>query len=168
MSKKNAIESHQRRDVSATSHYKRLLVALAGLVVLFIVARNLLVPPSFGRDGHYRATAVEEIVATETQFVGSFSCGECHSARVEQYAASPHAKVGCETCHGPARGHLTAVDADRVKLEVKRTIDACLLCHEAIAGRPESQPQIDLAAHAEENEFDPASDACLDCHSVEE
>jgi len=145
------------------------MIALAVVVAMFLVIRSHMVPATFGQEGHYRAAAVQEIVAKETKYVGSFGCTECHAERAQSYANGNHKNVACETCHGPANGHLTTIDADRVELEVNRTKDLCLTCHQAIAGRPDSQPQIDLAAHAEEMGFDPAAEGpCLDCHSVEE
>ena len=169
MSSETATRPRKAGEPMAAAHYGRLMIALAILVALFLVIRSHMIPDTFGQDGHYRAAAVQEIIGQQTKFVGSFGCGECHAERAEAYASSAHKEVSCETCHGPALGHLTAIDKDRVALKVDRTKDLCLTCHESIAGRPDSQPQIDLAAHAEENEFDAASEGpCLDCHSVEE
>lgn len=168
MSIETATRAPRQGDPSATAHYVRLSFALVGLVVVFLLIRSLVVPESFGEEGHYRAAALQEIVAQETKFVGSFSCGDCHAERVATYAKGKHGKFECEACHGTAGGHLTTVDIERVPLAVNREHTACLQCHESIAGRPASQPQIDPVAHAEDNGFELEGAVCLDCHNVED
>jgi cytochrome c553 len=62
--------------------------------------------------------------------------------------------VACETCHGAALGH-----PDNGKLPIPTdTVALCTLCHEAMAGRPKTQPQIVVAQHS-------AGQQCKTCHN---
>jgi predicted CXXCH cytochrome family protein len=62
--------------------------------------------------------------------------------------------VTCETCHGAAQGHpqkgKLPIPADARKL--------CTLCHEKMAERPRTQPQIASAQHG-------AGQQCIVCHN---
>lgn len=162
-----ASRAPREQEPSPAAHFARLGIALVALVVMFVLIRNAVVPATFGDEGHFRAASLGEIGAQQVKFVGSFGCGECHAERAASYAAGKH-KFQCESCHGPATGHLTTVDAERTKLAVHREYTDCLGCHEKTVGRPESQPQIDPAAHAEENDFELGGAVCLDCHNVED
>jgi len=42
---------------------KTLLPLFAVFILLFLVARHFLIPESFGKYGHYRANAIDEIEA---------------------------------------------------------------------------------------------------------
>lgn len=152
--------------VSSASHYWRLLAVFAAAGLFYLLLRSVLIPESFGRDGHYRATAVDEIVAQEPLYQGPGSCAECHEKQVKQVQGEIHKTVSCELCHGPARGHLTQGEG-RVPLEVNRTRQLCLGCHARVVGRPDTFPQIDVPTHQRENEFDEET-TCVECHEGHE
>lgn len=136
-------------------HITRLLLLLAAVVVLGVVATMLLKPASFGRFGHYRADSVAEIAAREPAFQGSGYCVACHAERHAQWSANNHKSVACETCHGAAKGHPA-----NGKLPLpKDTVAACTLCHEAMPGRPQAQPQVVVAKHA-------GNQQCGTCHNA--
>ena len=151
-------------DLSPAAHFQRLILVLLAAVGGFLLVRNALVPESFGRDGHYRATAVDDIVARESRYKGNATCTECHEDDANTLKEEKHQGVPCETCHGPARGHLTNADS-RVRLQVDKSRHACLNCHEKISGRPSKFGQIDVEEHQKKQEFDGAY-LCLECHDA--
>ncbi len=53
-----------------------ILFALA--IAALVWARILLIPESFGRYGHYRADAVDEIISQEIKYAGYRACIDCH------------------------------------------------------------------------------------------
>ena len=135
-------------------HIVRLIVLLAGGLALGLTAKWYFTAPSFYEYGHYRADSVAEIASQEPAFKGAGYCQSCHSERHAQWSANNHKTVACETCHGAAQGHpekgKLPIPADARKL--------CTLCHERMAERPRTQPQIDVAQHG-------AGQQCIVCHN---
>lgn len=128
------------------------LVAVGGLVV----ARQALIPDTFGERGHYRAAAVDSIVARQMKFAGHQECTVCHSEIAQARLAGNHRGVACEVCHGPAANHVAApLD---VKPPAPRDRGFCPLCHAYNPSRPTGFPQIDPVTH---NPRTP----CIQCHS---
>lgn len=126
------------------------------IVILFIVARKIFIPPSFGVLGHYRAQAIEENKAREIIYAGAAACYDCHDAIYELKATSYHKDVACETCHGPAAKH--AEDPAQYAPIVPRGRDTCPICHDYNPSRPTGFPQIIAAKH------NPGK-ACMSCHN---
>jgi|APFre7841882590_1041340.scaffolds.fasta_scaffold02272_3 cytochrome c553 len=136
-------------------HVTRLLALMGAALVLALIARWFLIPDSFYRFGHFRANSVTEIAAKEPVFQGAGYCATCHGERHAEWSANNHKSVACETCHGPAKGH-----PDNGKLPVPAdTVAVCTLCHEAMPGRPRTQPQVVVAQHA-------ANQQCKTCHNA--
>ena len=135
-------------------HIWRLMALLIGFGVLAYAAKQLFTAESFYQFGHYRAASVPEIAAQEPVFQTSAYCQSCHEERHAQWSANNHKTVTCEVCHGAAKGHpengKLPIPADTRKL--------CTLCHEAMPGRPLTQPQIDLAKHS-------GGQPCVTCHN---
>jgi cytochrome c553 len=135
-------------------HIVRLITLIVAALVVAAIAIPLLTDSSFYRFGHYRADSVPEIAAQEPVYQTVRYCYGCHTERRAQWSASNHKSVSCEVCHGPALGHpqkgKLPIPADTVKL--------CTLCHEAMPGRPLTQPQIEVAAHS-------AGQQCNICHN---
>jgi hypothetical protein len=52
----------------------RLSVLLILLILAFILLRTTLVPHDFGKLGHYRASAIDEIVSQEMKYAGHEIC----------------------------------------------------------------------------------------------
>ncbi len=130
------------------------LLFLATMVV-FIVARTLLIPDTFGDEGHYRAAAVEEMASQEIAYAGSRACGECHDGVYESKQTSHHEGVSCEVCHGPAAKHVEA--PDEFTPGAPRERGYCPLCHGYNSSRPSGFPQILPQLH------NPGK-ACITCH----
>lgn len=124
---------------------KRLLVAFAVLGVLFVVARFLLVPQSFGKYGHYRADSLDEIKKIEPKYVGRDECAACHPEIAQKKSTSSHAGVVCQTCHGPASKHIE--DPMAVKPDKPKGREFCAMCHAENAARPKDMPQVDVESH---------------------
>ena len=135
-------------------HIVRLIMLLAGGLALGLTAKWYFTAPSFYEFGHYRADSVAEIAAQEPAFQGAGTCQACHGERHAQWSANNHKSVTCEICHGAAQGHpqkgKLPIPADARKL--------CGLCHERMAERPRTQPQVDLAQHG-------AGQQCIVCHN---
>lgn len=147
------------RHVSGTGagvpkHVLRLIALLAGGLALGLAAKWYFTAPSFYEYGHYRANSVPEIAAQEPAFQGAGYCQACHGERHAQWSAGNHKSVTCEVCHGVAQGHpqngKLPIPADARRL--------CRLCHERMAERPRTQPQIDLAQHGTDRQ-------CTVCHN---
>lgn len=130
-----------------------ILFALA--IAALMVARILLVPESFGRYGHYRADAIDEIIATETKYAGYKACVQCHDDIYEIKEKSNHRGVSCEVCHGPAARHIEA--PDEFVPDAPRGRGYCPLCHGYNPSRPTGFAQIITALH------NPGK-ACMSCH----
>lgn len=136
-------------------HIVRLIALVAGGLALGLTAKWYFTAESFYEYGHYRADSVPEIAAQEPVFQGAGYCQSCHGERHAQWSANNHKTVTCEACHGPAEGH----PQKKGKLPIPAdTRKRCSLCHERMAERPRTQPQIDLAQHG-------AGQQCVVCHN---
>ena len=135
-------------------HIVRLILLIVAVLVVSAVAAPLLTVDSFYRFGHYRANAVPEIAATEPVYQTPRYCHGCHTERRAEWSAGSHKSVICEVCHGPAQGH-----PQNGKLPIpKDAMKLCTLCHEAMPGRPATQPQIQVAQHS-------GGQQCTVCHN---
>lgn len=132
-----------------------ILIFLIGIAAL-IGARVLLIPESFGKYGHYRADAVDEIMAQPMMYAGSALCYDCHDDLVDLKGQSLHKNVTCEVCHGPAAEHIEA--PDEFTPEAPRGRGYCTLCHGYDPSRPSGFPQILSERH---NPGRP----CMTCHN---
>ena len=65
-------------------------VAIAGLIIF----RQLMIPDTFGEQGHYRAASVGENAAKPIIYAGSQPCAECHDEISEVISGSDHHGVG--------------------------------------------------------------------------
>lgn len=135
---------------------KRLSIIIVILLGLFFVARFLLIPEDFGEYGHYRTSAVNNIISQEIQYAGHQICYDCHDDIVTEKQSSYHKKVNCEVCHGPAALHVK--EEGDIELRAPRERDYCPICHEYLPSRPTGFPQIISASH------NPMK-ACITCHN---
>jgi cytochrome c553 len=135
-------------------HIFRLILLIVAVVAVAAIAAPVLTVDSFYRYGHYRANSVPEIAAREPVYQTPRYCYGCHTERRAQWSAGSHKSVICEVCHGAARGHPQSgklfIPTDTVRL--------CTQCHEAMPGRPATQPQIEVAAHS-------GGQQCAVCHN---
>lgn len=127
---------------------------MAAFGVAAYAAKVFFTAESFYRYGHYRADSVREIAAQQPVYQTPGYCKTCHSERVALWSANNHKTVTCEVCHGAAQGHpqngKLPIPSDTVKL--------CTLCHEAMPGRPRTQPQINVSQHT-------GGQQCIACHN---
>lgn len=133
----------------------RLIVIAVVLVGSLVLARYFLVPPTFGKLGHYRAAAIDSVLAQPIHYAGEQECAECHDDVYEDKAGSRHQSLACEVCHGPAAVH--ADDPDEFMPPAPRQRGYCPLCHGYDAARPTGFPQIDPVSH------NPMK-SCIECH----
>jgi uncharacterized CHY-type Zn-finger protein len=136
-------------------HLLRLAAVFLVGVVVFLVARGLLVPRSFGQYGHYRGNAIAEIAAHPAVFAGHQTCETCHSDVLEVKQKGRHARVNCEACHGALAKH--AEDPGSVKPEKLQAAVLCARCHQANIAKPKQFPQVVPAEHS-------GGAACDMCH----
>jgi hypothetical protein len=133
----------------------RLMIIFGFLIAAFVATRWVLEPESFHEFGHYRGKALSEIAANPTRYVSSKACEECHDEQAKLHVAGPHARISCQTCHGPGAEHVTEPSAANI---TKPTIETtCLRCHAQNSARPARFPQVNIKDHAE-------GKSCLACH----
>lgn len=135
---------------------RHLFVLFIILMAIFIISRRLLIPKTFGTYGHYRAAAIENIIADSLRYAGHQACVECHEDIMELKSKLFHRNLSCETCHGPAYAHTQAPDEHELPAPRKRGY--CVLCHSYNPSRPTGFPQIDPLIH------NPLK-ACMSCHN---
>jgi hypothetical protein len=132
-----------------------LVIIFAIAIASLVVARRVMVPESFGKYGHYRADAVDDVMNLGIVYAGFEVCADCHDEIVETKEQSRHSGVSCEVCHGPAADHAEA--PDEFIPDAPRGRDACTLCHGYNPARPSGFPQIIARKH---NPGKP----CMSCH----
>lgn len=134
----------------------RLAAILIIIIAVFIYARVKFVPSDFGEMGHYRTSAITEIVQQEIKYAGQTVCSECHDDIAEEKSLGYHKNLSCEVCHGPSANHVEA--PDEFKPPAPRHRAYCPVCHEYLPSRPTGFPQIVSASH------NPIK-ACITCHN---
>jgi hypothetical protein len=138
---------------------KVLLPLFALFILLFIGVRAVLVPKSFGRYGHYRADAIDEIAAEKTHYAGKAACIECHTAEATKLESDLHSDLTCEVCHGPGDRHIASTKTTGL---LKRSGDreTCGICHEKNPARnTEYVKQVKIREHHIERKN------CIECHN---
>jgi hypothetical protein len=136
-------------------HLLRLAAIFAFGMLSFAVARAQFVPADFGRLGHYRANAIDEIRALPIAHAGQKACAECHTDVVEARLPSRHKALSCEACHGPLAKHAAGDDGFTFSKPDPQPL--CIRCHATKTGKPEQYPRVDVKDHAGE-------EACVSCH----
>ena len=135
------------------------LLRMAGLFAVgilgFVVLRAFLVPADFGRFGHFRAGALADAQARPLVYAGQQACADCHTDVADLRAPGPHARVACESCHGPLGRHASAPDELTPKKPDGRA--TCLVCHTANHSKPKTFPQVTPKDHAD-------GGPCIACH----
>jgi hypothetical protein len=136
---------------------KRLVPLFAIFIGLFLLARYLLIPDSFGEFGHYRGNSIQENADFTLHYAGKDACAECHDDMAADIASDAHAGISCESCHGPGLDHATYADSIGINKPSGR--EFCSLCHSVNqARRADVVKQIDLSDHNVDND-------CIDCHN---
>jgi Cytochrome c7 and related cytochrome c len=136
-------------------HLFRLAAVFLVGFVLFLIARGLLVPKSFGQYGHYRGDAIAEIAARPVSYAGHQVCEGCHTEVFDVKSKGVHKAVACESCHGPLAAH--ADDPAAVQPEKLDTAKLCVRCHQENVAKPKAFPQVVAQEHS-------GGAACNSCH----
>jgi len=134
---------------------QRLVIVFVVAIGSLVGARHIMTPESFGKTGHYRAAAIDSVLALPIRYAGEQVCLDCHDDIGEMKIDSNHAGLACEVCHAPAAGH--ADDPDTFLPPAPRQRGYCPLCHGYNPSRPSGFPQIDPVSH------NPVQ-ACVTCH----
>jgi hypothetical protein len=132
----------------------RIVLLAAGIVVVYLAARSLLTPSTFGQFGFYRGAALAEAASREPVYAGMAACAECHEEEVQKLKTHGHKTLSCEGCHGPGQEHVSNPD---VKLQILN-YSHCVRCHDANPSRPRFHKQIVTKDHY------PGSN-CTECHA---
>lgn len=132
----------------------RILIVIVLFVASFFIARTLLTPDDFGEIGHFRSSAIQDIISQNIQYTGIEECGDCHDEILEMRNGGFHKNLSCEICHGPAIKHIEDED---YQLPAPRERGYCPLCHEYLPSRPTGFPQIIATRH------NPMK-SCINCH----
>lgn len=135
------------------------LLRLAGLfvigVLVFVAAQSVLVPADFGTYGHYRAGALVTAAAHAPVYAGERTCVDCHEDVATARAPGKHARVRCESCHGPLAAHATSPGEAKVVKPDPKVL--CVRCHEKTPARPAAFPQVNSVEHS-------GGERCTTCH----
>jgi len=135
-------------------HIVRLIVVIIVALTAAFTAKSYFTVDTFYQFGHYRGASVPQIASKELVYQTPAYCKTCHAERHALWSANNHKTVICEVCHGAAEGH-----PQNGKLPIPTdTVKLCTLCHENMTGRPRTQPQIDVAQHANNQQ-------CIVCHN---
>jgi len=137
------------------AHLIRLAALFVAGFVIFLLIRQAIVPAGFGKYGHFRAGALDDVRARQISFAGRSACEGCHEDKREALNKGKHANVGCEACHGPLARH--ADDPDKMKPVLPDTKLLCPVCHEANSAKPKAFPQVDTKDHS-------GGEPCKSCH----
>jgi hypothetical protein len=147
-------------------HVVPVLVIVGLVVIAALIARVLLIPKTFGEYGYFRGAAPVEARDFPVRHIGQDRCAECHDNEAALHDKDAHAKVACETCHGPGSAHADASGDGPIR--VPRTRDDCLVCHRLLDARPGSFPQITWQDHYRFVGVKDESVQCIQCHSPHE
>ena len=128
-----------------SGHLFRFAALFVVAFLAFWAIRGFVVPPSFGKYGHYRAAAIGEIGAHPLHYAGHDTCETCHTDIVDVKKVGKHAHVNCEACHGPQSQHAADPSVTPAKLD---TAVLCVRCHAASAARPKNFPQVKVDEHS--------------------
>lgn len=146
-------------------------IVIGVVLVAGVVGARMIIAPSFtaaNNDYRYqwhRVANEQEWKDFKIKYRGEAYCRDCHADQSEKVVESVHAKVQCESCHGPAIDH----PDDPKKLNVDRGRGLCLRCHSSLPYRPanyaelsKGQMQLKMVKAEEHN---PGVN-CVDCHDA--
>jgi hypothetical protein len=137
-------------------HLLRLAALFAVGVALFLGLRWFLVPPDYGQLGPYRASAIAANQARPIVYAGQVACVECHSDVADLRKTNAHARISCESCHGPLAAHAMDPAVAAVRPNPRAV---CAVCHLPSAAKPPPFKTVNFADHA-------GTEACTMCHQA--
>jgi uncharacterized CHY-type Zn-finger protein len=137
------------------AHLFRLAAMFAVGVGVFLGLRAMLVPSDYGKLGRYRAGALTQIAARPVSYAGQLVCIDCHTDVAGLRKANAHARISCESCHGPNAAHAADPSVAAHKPDPRAI---CAVCHTPDPARDRAIKTVKFAEHA-----DPGP--CTTCHS---
>lgn len=143
------------KRIGESAHLIRPAVVILAGLALFLGLRQVVIPKDFGKYGHYRPGALDQIRQRPVAYAGQDQCVMCHEDQAKARAEGKHAHVACEACHGPQAKH--ADDSSSVKPQLPDVAALCVTCHERDAAKPAGFPQVASAEHS-------SGMKCNDCH----
>ena len=144
------------------NHIWRPLYVVLAIVFLVLLLGTILVPKDFGIHergymyGWHRKANEADWKAVAVKYKTGSYCKECHPDNYRDIKDSPHGRIMCENCHGPALGH----PKDPPTLTIDRSRQLCLRCHARLPYKTSGRGNIrgiDPATHNPEAE-------CVLCH----
>lgn len=142
----------ERRDNNKPKLWERAIwrvgILLLAVMVLFLFARQLALPDSFGQYGYYRGDNIDEWAALEAKHAfGNETCSKCHQQTLSSLSSGNHEVLNCQACHGPAANH---IKKPKVYLpKVSGTKELCGSCHRELIGRAEVEiSTVELGKHS--------------------
>ncbi len=139
----------------STEHLARVVLLLLLGLGAFLLVRQAVIPAGFGKYGHFRPGALDDIRARPVKFAGHEACEACHSDEAAAKGKGKHSSVACEACHGALAPH--AQDPASLIPQLPDTAVLCARCHAANPAKPKSFPQVVTADHSN-------GLACNTCH----
>ena len=136
-----------KKLLNESEHLIRLVLVLGIGLFIFFVIRWAVVPPSFGKLGHYRAASLDDIMARPIKFAGHATCEACHDEILQTKNQGKHAKVSCEACHGGSAAHVADPTTNKAVKPDVATL--CVRCHEADPAKPKWFPQVVTKDHSQ-------------------
>lgn len=147
-------------------HIIRAVLLLVVIAVAFVFVRHFSIPETFGEEGHYRASSVDEIRAQSPRHGDRGACLDCHGDEAEAVSEGEHATVSCEVCHGPLRRHVTESGEKIADMPIRRSYELCAGCHEQLVARPKDFPQVLIPDHVTDQGAELGDEGCLECHNA--
>ncbi len=136
---------------------KRLILAFALFLSIFLIIRHSLLPKTFGQYGFYRGAALNEIAQSPLKYAGQKACLECHQDIEDLKQQDVHSDISCETCHGPGQRHSENGDTTLLEMYVSR--ESCGICHSKNSAKQKNAIfQVDLKQHN-------INKKCIECHN---
>ncbi len=151
----------------------KILIALVLITIIGvagIVGARMIIAPSFkaaNNDYRYqwhRFANQQEWKDFKVKYRGNSYCMDCHANEFKQVEASLHAKVSCESCHGPAIDH----PDNPTKLAIDKGRGLCLRCHSDLPYRPTQYselPKGDIKLKLIDPDNHNPEMECIACHN---
>ena len=132
------VETEQKTPLTKRAAFRATVLVIC-IVVLFVAAKQLTKPKSFGQYGYYRGDNVTEWMAMTPSYAppGNKECIKCHADIAQTVSQAQHGKQDCQSCHGPLMEHVRKPNVTHPK--VVGNAELCGACHRELIGRTKEQ-----------------------------
>jgi len=146
------------------------LVVITILGIAGITGARMIIAPSFkaaNNDYRYqwhRVANEQEWKEFKVKYRGNSYCKDCHTQQFKNVEASLHAKVSCESCHGPAINH----PDNPARLAIDNSSSLCLRCHSDLPYRRTQYselPKGEIKLKMIDAEIHNPGMECIACHN---